>query len=190
MTANKVVKLIWAAAMLAGSMGGCECQRDVAAVDDSAIGVEPITKQEPNAPRPDTHFPRNLQTDDPAFNKFIDHTLSVCEAGDYEGFRQLFGTTYSPTGQADFFRVWHGVQDIQVKAIYPGRPDPKEYFVHAVVRLREPDRRGREKRDAVLWAFLEAGEWRLGPAPKEIVGKVIAASSRPAERATAKERSP
>ncbi len=180
MTARNVVKLVCAAAIAAGGMGGCKCRQDVGTGDEPRIETTPIAEEYPDVPTPKIDFPARWHSEDTTLNAFIDHALKVCGEGDYDGFRQLFGTEYTPTGRSDFERAWHAFSDIKVTRLFRGPQDPPAYYLHVVVRRREPDRKGRRQRDAVVMVFREAGDWRLGPAPKEIVRKVLAASTRPA----------
>jgi len=179
MTAKNVVRVLGAALVVAGAMGGCRCSGQ-AGVDEAKIDEPPLDKVYPNVDRPRAEFPRSCQTDDPTLNKFIGTILAVCERGDYDTFRQSFGTAYDPTEEKDFERFWRNVGEIRVAGIYPGKADPPEYYVHVVVRLREADRKGRQSRDAVVTVFQELGEWRIVPASKEIIQKVLAASTQPA----------
>jgi hypothetical protein len=163
---------------IGGSMGGCECQRS--ADEDVSIEVPKITDKDPNANRPLVYFPSRCQTEDITLNKFIEQALVVCAQGDYDGFRQLFGTSFTPPSKTDFERIWYNVVNVEVVSTHPGKQEPPEYYVHAVVRLREPDRRNRSQRDAVVAIFKEADEWRMAPPSKEFVRKVLMADSQPA----------
>jgi len=190
MIVNKTVTLVWAALLAAGSMGGCECGRDVLVEDGVQLEHEKIIDKAPQAPRPDVVFPRGTLTGEPSLNKFIERALSVCADGDYDGFRRLFGTAYRPPDQADFEERWHGVQGIEIRSVDLGKEDPPEYYVHALIRLREPDRKGRRKLDAVVRVFREGEAWRLGEAPKEVVERILVAATRPADNGPAGRRSP
>ena len=191
MTVNNIVRVAWGVALVAGSMGGCECGEDVLVKTGGRIDRETIAEKDPQAPRPGVVFPKKALTDDTTLNEFITKALEVCHRGDYDGFRQLFGTAYRPPDQRSFERVWAGVRDITVASIRgPGRETPPEYYAHAVVRLRQPDRKDRQKRDVVVKVFREAGDWRLGEAPKEIVRKILIASSRPADDVSTPEEPP
>ena len=55
-----------------------------------------------------------------------------------------------------------------------------EYFLHSVVKLRKPDRKGRQTLHAVLAIYKEAGHWCMRPASNEIAQKIIVASTQPA----------
>jgi len=168
----------WATVLLAATLTGCECQSDEGLGGGAVIDIEAIVDKDPHAPRPRTDFPKEHQTQDPEVNRFIEHMLEVCERGDYDGFRQLFGTAQTPTGQDDFETVWKNVEKIRVMGLYPDRPDgPESYYAHAVVGLREPDRKGRHQRDVVVQLFSEASEWRMGPASAEIIDRIMSTAS-------------
>jgi hypothetical protein len=163
-----------------GGMGGCRCGRDVGVNDEESLARDTIVDKNPQADRPNVNFPSSLMTEDVSVNKFIQQALDVCYRGDYDGFRQLFATSYKPTGQDDFERVWHGVRSIEVVRVekHP-RKEPPIYFVHAEVQLRQPDRQGRKRRDVVVMVVDESGEWRLGIAPAEIAKAMIAVDNQP-----------
>lgn len=171
--------LIVSGLMVAGSMGGCQCGRDVGVGDEERLARDTIVEKNPQADRPNVNFPPALMTEDVSVNKFIQQALDVCYKGDYDGFRQLFSTSYKPTGQDDFERVWHGVRSIEVVRVekHP-RKDPPEYYVHAEVQLRKPDHQGRKRRDVVVMVVDESGEWRLGIAPAEIAKAMIAVENK------------
>ena len=173
MIANNMVILVWLVLVITGSMGGCECQRDVMVDDGPQIERPTMAEIDPHAERPYTQFSSDLRTDDVSLNKFVERALKICEEGDYDAFRQLFGTTYTPTEQKAFERVWHNVRDIRVGSLNFGKNDSNVYYLHAMVRLRKPDRKKRQERDIVVTIFKEAGDWHLGPAPKEVVEKVL-----------------
>lgn len=173
MIAKKIVIFIWAILFVTGSMGGCECQRDVLVDDGPEIDLPPISKVNPEAERPYTHFASDLHTDDVSLNKFVENAMKTCEDGDYDAFRQLFGTAYTPAVYEDFKNVWHNVRDIQVCGLGDDTQKKETYYLHVKVRYRQPDSKGRLIRDAVVIIFKEAGEWRLGHATKDIINKVL-----------------
>ena len=176
--------LMMVAAVAIGSTQGCRCGRDVNAVDDAVLDPPPLAEVDQAAPRPAIHFSPHLRSKDASLNQFIEQSLTICSTGDYDGFRSLFGMAYSPTPQDTFERLWHNVQDLTVLGMYQGRVDPPEYYLHVSVRLRQQDRKGREKGEVVVAIFREAGQWRLGPASKEIAAQVLRVSTRPASRPT------
>jgi len=114
-------------------------------------------------------------------NKFIQDALIICHQGDYDAFRQSFGTTYEPPSEVDFIRVWSNVAEIAVERVLA---DPREefnrYYVLAKVRLRVADKKNRRQRDIPIMVYQEGGQWRLGPAPGEIIDRMRAAMSQPA----------
>lgn len=192
MIATKMVKIIGVAAAVAGSLGGCRCGRDVKVDEGVQIDRPAITEEEPGADPPKTTFPQRWRQDDATVNRFVQDALRICAHGNYDAFRELFGTDYSPPGERDFTRVWHNVREIRVASLRrdPRREGPGEYYLHFVVRLRQPDRKSRERRDVVVRLFQEAGRWRMGQAPREVVDKVLAASTRPARSRPAGDDSP
>ncbi len=180
MVANTASRLLGLAVVVL-LLGGCRGGGDETTSVTDDISLPPLARQKPDAPRPVTHYPPELRPPDAAFNRFVEQFLESCEWGDYDRFCGSFASTATPPGLDDFKRVWHGVKDISVTHLYSGSRDPEkpEYYVHAVVHLRDGDNRGRTRRDAVIWAFKENGEWRMSPAPAELAGKVLAAASQP-----------
>jgi hypothetical protein len=174
---------------LHGSSGACApllvlallagCKGDGAGTDEGSIDQPSLRVLNPDAAAPTVIFPHRLKTDDVTLNEFIHHALEVCAEGDYDKFRELFGTAYRPPGKEQFERVWQGVREVAVVGVYPDRQEPPEYYVHAVVELRKPDRRERTQRDVVVWIFREADEWRMGAAPGEITNRILVASTQP-----------
>ena len=173
MISRIIVRLVSGMLVVTGSMGGCECQRDVLVEEGPVIEQPSMVEMDPRAERPRTHFSSDLHTEDVSLNKFIEKALTVCENGDYDSFRQLFGTAYTPTEKKSFERVWRNVRDIQIGKLGSEKQNSDVYYLHAVVQFREPDSQERTKRDLVLTIFKEAGEWKLGPASKEIINKVL-----------------
>lgn len=161
-----------------GSIGGCRCQGSVD--ENTSIDARPLGEEDPEAPRPTVHFPSYCRMQDPALNKFIEAALETCATGDYDKFRLLFGTEFTPPAASDFERIWKGVQSVEIISVRAGPQEPPEYYVHAMVRLRKPDRRERDKRDAVVAVFKEGTEWRMAPPPKEIIHQIMIADSQPA----------
>ncbi len=170
----RIVLLLLSA--VTSACGGCRCGREPAP-DETEIDVKDIVARQPDVDRPRVDFPTSLQSDDPTLNEFIRRALGICERGDYDGFRQLFSIHTTPTSQKDFERVWLSVQEITVAGVYAARGSPDIFFVHAIVRYREPDRKGRLTRDAALAVFKENGHWRIGPAPTGIIRKMRAAAA-------------
>jgi hypothetical protein len=168
-------------------MGGCKCGKQSAATSEDGIETLPIVVTNPDAPAPTVDFPPRWHAKDASLNAFIASALKIAAEGDYEGFRQLFGAAYPPTGRQEFQRVWHAVQDISVAGLYGDRPDPEKYFLHAVVRRRGEDRKGRRKLDVVVMLYRESDRWRLGPATREIEEAILAASTQPASNPAATE---
>ncbi len=179
---RKSIRLLLAAFCVAGILGGCKCGRDVAAPDEVSIDQPALSDQNPNVPQPEIHFPHELKTDDPTLNQFVLKILDICNKGDYDGYRQLFGTAYTPTPKTNFEHVWQQVRMIRVVRIekHPRR-DPPEYYLHARIILRQPDRQNRTERNVIIMMFKEDGEWRLGSAPKEVSRVIMAADSQPVD---------
>ena len=179
MIASKPLRLAWLILLVGGVIGGCECQRS--AEKETNLEPPPIIEKDPNADRPMVNFPGQCRTKDAVLNKFIEQAVTICAQGDYEGFRQLFSTSFSPPSKAEFERIWYEVQSVDIVSTHPGKEDPPEYYVHATVRLRKPDSHGRKQREAVVAVFKEADEWRMAPPAKEFVRKVLMADSQPAQ---------
>lgn len=162
-----------ALSLTALNFGGCECRRDVAAQSDIDIDLPSIIEKTPDADRPHVEFPPRLLTEDESFNKFIKHALNVCAAGDYDEFRQLFGTIHRPTSERTFEQIWHAVKEIEIKGIYPNGDKEDEYLVHTHIAYRQPDNRGRMLREAVVMGFKELDEWRIGAPPKAAITELL-----------------
>lgn len=170
----------YAICLILAHFGTSGCSRDAGGVDEAVIDKPPIVELDPQADRPVTYFPRDTRTRDTEVDRFIDHVLTICEKGDYDGFRQAFGTAYQAPSPEEFARVWHGVEEIRVEVIYEEPADPPRYFVYGHVRFREEDRRGRVDRPFVIMLFREVDRWRLAPAPSEIVARIMAQATQPA----------
>lgn len=166
-----------AAAMLLIALSA-GCNDDGA--DDNSLDPKPISVDNPEAEKPRIHFPPECQQEDPSLNAEIEQVLKVCEQGDYDGFCKRFGIAEVPPSYDEFKRIWHGVREISIRSVHAGRPDPLEYYVHAIVKLREPDNQKRSERDIVVRVFKEMGEWRISGASKDVVRKVLIADSQPA----------
>ena len=180
MLVRKLLKVAWAAGLAACSIGGCECSRDVAVDEDTQIDLPPIVVENPEEPRPAVSFASECRQEDATLNKFIQDALTTCHRGDYDAFRQLFGTAYEPTSESDFKRVWRNVEEIAVCQVHAGKREPPHYYVLAKVRLRKADKKDRRERDIRIMVFQEGGRWRLGSAPSEVIDRMRAAASQPA----------
>jgi hypothetical protein len=179
MTVSKPLRLAWLVLTVGGVIGGCECQRSTE--EDTNLERPPLAKSDPKASPPKVNFPSHCRTEDTVLNQFIEQAMTICAKGDYEGFRQLFSTSFAPPGRAEFDRVWYEVESVDIVSTHLGKPDPPEYYVHAVVQLRQADRRGRKQRDVVVAIFKEANEWRMAPPSKDYVRRVMLADSQPAQ---------
>lgn len=162
--------------LLAGLAG---CKGEASAENDGEIDPPPLIEEYPDKEPPAVLFPEELKTDDVVLNQFIHNGLDCCAKGDYDRFRQLFGVSYQPPDADRFKKLWQGVRLVRIAGIYHDARRPNDYYVHAVVELRKADRRDRSERQAVIWVFKEGEEWRLGPAPSDIVGRVLVASTQP-----------
>jgi len=182
MSAKSVLKIIWIMALAACSIGGCECSRDVAVNPDTQIDLPPLAVENPQEPQPTVLFAPECRQEDATINKFIQDALTICHRGDYDAFRQLFGMAYEPTSESDFKRVWSNVAKIVVHRVHADdkQDSPRYYVVFAKVRLRTADRENRLERDIPILVFQERGQWRLGPAPSEVIDRIRAAASQPA----------
>jgi len=155
------------------------CSRDAAVDDGPEINKPPISVEDPEAPRPAVNFPAHLRQKDPTLNAFIEKVLEICYRGDYDAFRQLFGTAYQPTDEKQFRQVWYNVGNVDVILVQDGRQKEPHYYVLAKVRLRTP-RNGRQERSVPVMVFKEAGEWRVGPPPKAAIEELRALETQPA----------
>ncbi len=170
----------WAAMLGACVLGGCRCSRDTPAPDGAQIDRPALVEQTPDAPRPAVLFPAKVHEGDASLNEFIGRVLQVCQLGDYDAFRQLFGSMYEPTSFANFRRIWPQVKEIEVQRIHAGPGDPPEvYVVEAQARLRQADRKGREAVNLPIMIFQESGHWRLGPVPRELRDRMGVAATAP-----------
>lgn len=155
------------------TMGGCECSQDVAVSTGPRIDTPTIVEEKPDAPRPAVLFPDSLRAEDATLNRFVEEAMAVCRQGDYDRFRQLFGTAYEPVGLADFRRVWHDVESIEILSLHPAKGEPPRYYViFAKARLRHPDQKGRAERIIPVMVFREGEDWRMGSAPREVVERL------------------
>lgn len=161
--------------------GGCECSQEKQKDEGALINRPDLARQIPSAPRPSVIMLPECRQPDPDLNQFIEHTMGVCSRGDYDAYRQLFGTAYKPTAEVDFKRIWQGVKEIVVRRVWPSPEKPPRYYVLADVKLRKPDSKGRHERSVPIMVFQEAGQWRVGPAPKHVIELIRAADSQPAE---------
>jgi hypothetical protein len=85
-----------------------------------------------------------------------------------------------PPSHDDFKRIWAGVGEVAVVSVHRTKEEPPQYFVHAIVKLRQEDSLKRTKRDIVVRVYKELEEWRISGAPKEIQRKILIADSQPA----------
>ena len=158
--------------------------------DDNSIDQPPLAQIEPEAKKPTVYFPRGFLTPDIKLNKYIEDALSICASGDYDGFRQLFGPSYSPPNKSDFDKIWHNVKSVQIASIHPDRrKDPPDYYVHAWVDLRQPDAHHRTRRDAIVAVKKDEGQWRLFQAPNDFVHRILVADSQPGEEPVVRKHS-
>lgn len=162
-------------------VGGCRCSRDDPDASDAQIDRQTLVEETPQAPRPHVVFPAGVHEGDASLNEFVKHILDVCQVGDYDAFRQLFGSMYEPTSFANFRRIWPQVKEIEVQRIHAGKGDPPAvYVVEAKAKLRQADRKGREEVNLPIMIFREGEYWRIGPVPRELrdqVGLISAAPS-------------
>jgi hypothetical protein len=177
------IRFCFAAALAGCLLGGCRCGKDVAVNDETDIDKPALIDEFPGAPKPETVFPAPLRQEDASLNKFIEQVLDVCSRGDYDAYRQLFGTAYPPTPEAQFRKVWPGVKRAEIIRI-EARKDDKggdpRYFVLARVQVQTAAR-GPEARSVPVMVFKEGGEWRVGQAPKKVIDELRAADTRPAD---------
>lgn len=171
-----VAAMLWVA-LAAG------CKDDWAA--DNSMDPKPIVEDQPDAEPPRIQFPPEARQEDASLNAEIEQVLKVCEQGDYDGFCKRFGIAEVPPSYDEFKRIWHGVREISIQSVHAGREDPLEYFVHAVIKLRQEDNQKRTQRDIVVRVFKEMGEWRISGASKDAVRKVLMADTQPAPGSTA-----
>ncbi|HOB73022.1 MAG TPA: hypothetical protein PKG54_00725 [Phycisphaerae bacterium] len=162
--------------LLAGLTG---CERNTSTENDGMIDNPPLVDEFQGSPAPTVAFPEHLKTGDVVLNEFIRKALDCCAKGDYDRFRQLFGISYQPPDANQFRKLWQGVKLVKIEGIYHDQRQPNDYYVHAVIELRKPDRRDRSERQAVIWVFREGDEWRIGPAPSDIAGRVLVTSTQP-----------
>jgi hypothetical protein len=178
LSSRNIIRGLLLALLTGGIIGGCECKKGVE--ETATIDMPSISQENPSADRPVVQVPSHCKTKDPVLNQFIQTTLKSCAEGDYDSFRQACSTSFTPPSYDDFKRLWHGVEGITVVSVYQTPEESPKYFVHATVHLRKPDSRERDKREAVVVIFKEAGDWRMAPPPKEIARKVLLADSQPA----------
>lgn len=159
---------------------GCSWTPPTASPPEDVINTPAMINAHPEIPPPEITMPADQRPDDPAVAAFIDRALDVCRRGDYDGYRELFGSRYEPTPLPDFRRIWRQVASLEVLKIHRVPPaQPQFYLVENRVKLREKDRRGREEVYLPVMIFQESGQWRLGPVPEELRER-LRASTRPA----------
>jgi len=171
MITSRIIKVFLLFLFASVTIGGCDCGGDAGEADPSIIDDDPLAKENPDTPR--AVFLADKWTDDASLNAFIEKAMDVCSKGDYDGFRQLFGTSYQPTERKQFKRIWGAVREIRVEQVRKGRADPPEYYVHAEVHWRRPDKNRRLSRSVVIMAYQEAGQWRIGTATREVVRAML-----------------
>ena len=154
--------VIVALAMIAG------CDRDMESEKGVGIKKESMVKQNPDATRPEVTFPSSLHPEDPTVKVFVEEALGYCAQGRYDDFRQVFGTQYTPTSYDDFKLLWGQVKELRVKNL---AQEPPKYYLHLVMTYRRQDSKGRTEREAVVMIFREGDHWRIGPAPKALIGR-------------------
>ncbi len=177
-----LIRLCFTAALAACLMGGCRCGRDIAVSDDPEIDKPALITEFPGVPKPETIFPAHLRQEDPSLNKFVEQVLDICARGDYDAYRQLFGTAYVPTPETQFRKVWPGVKSAEVIRIERGKDHMDQgprYFVLARVHV-QTEAKGLEARSVPVMVFKEGGEWRVGQAPKKEIDRLRALESQPA----------
>ena len=177
---RKIVRFSWAMVLASCVVGGCRCSRDDSDASDAQIDRQTLVEEAPHAPRPHVIFPAGVHGGDASLNAFVEHVLQVCQMGDYDAFRQLFGSIYEPTSLANFRRIWPQVKEIEIQRIHAGEGDPPAvYVVEAQARLRQEDRKGRKEVNLPIMIFREGDHWRLGPVPKEFRDRVGLTSTAP-----------
>ena len=174
-----LMKIFGAAALSVCLAAGWGCSRDATVDEGPAIDKKPISTEDPNAPQPDVLFPDALRQSDRTLNEFIVKVLDICKRGDYDAFRQLFGTAYQPTPEDQFKRVWYGVKSVEVTRVEVGPQKEPHYYVLATVRLRKP-RKGQDERSVPVMVFKESGTWRVGPPSQEAIQALRSLESQPA----------
>ena len=176
MITSRIVRVFLLLLLASGYSGGCDCGGEEGEnAGGSIIDDDPLAKENPDTPR--AVFPVDKRTDDASLNDFVGKAMDVCSKGDYDGFRQLFGTAYQPTERRQFKRIWGAVREIRVERVHVGRSDPPEYYVHAEVIWRKPDKHRRLSRSVVIMAYQEGGQWRIGSAPREAVRAMLGEKS-------------
>lgn len=179
MRTQALLRLFLVAFGFAGFPAMPGCSRDAGVDEGPEINKKPISEEDPEAPRPVVNFPPHLRQQDPTLNAFIEKVLTICSVGDYDAFRQLFGTAYQPTDEKQFRQVWYNVGSVDVMLVQAGRQKEPHYYVLAKVRLRTP-RNGRQERSVPVMVFKEADEWRVGPPPKAAIEELRALETQPA----------
>lgn len=118
-TARSTPKLI-VLGLVAFWAGACE-RADVA--NSPPLPTAAITP-EPEARRPRSSklalpvsFPQELRVDDESVNAFVERALVGVAAGEYEPYRLLWSMKDEPLSRSDYERRWHGVTDIQLRAL-------------------------------------------------------------------------
>lgn len=181
MFAMKRTALLWLAAGAAGTFAGCECGKEGGSKPQDTV-ERTVSLDQPELPKPVVEFPESLQCSDPTVNAFIREALQTCVDGQYESFRSLFGTSYTPTGYEDFERLWKRVFSIRVAGLTQAAENPPRYYMQVGVTYREEDRRGRSEREVIVMIYREGDHWRLAPAPSEALERFEALTTQPADQ--------
>ena len=164
--------------------GACE-RADVA--NPSPLPTAAITA-ESDARRPRLSFPQELRVDDASVSAFVERALVGIAGGDYEPYRLLWSMKEEPLSRGDYERRWHGVTDIQLRALRriilttgkpsllggdPGAPGPAGDASYALLAdfsfdAAHPSEQ-REPLRGVVWIIAkEQDNWRLAKPPKAV----------------------
>jgi hypothetical protein len=160
------------ACAIGGVLGACGC-----AEEESGARSEETTPVVVAPAR--VEFSPEARSDNQAVNAFVRSAMETCLSGDYEAFRALWRDPEKAFSREQYERGWKRAERIEVHAVRPMRlaadvnatPSEVLYYVHAEVKMAPDVRDG----NRVVVVILEPheGGWRLVPAPKRLVERVL-----------------
>ena len=173
-TASRASSNVIALALAAVWAGACE-RADVANPSPSPTAA--ITA-EPDARRPRLSFPQELRVDDASVVAFVERALLGVAGGEYEPYRLLWSMKEEPLSRGDYRRRWHGVTDIQLRALRriilthgDGQPAGDASYALLADFTFDPAETPaqREPLRGVVWVVVkEQDTWRLAKPPKAV----------------------
>ncbi len=140
--------------------------------------------------QPAFDFPEEIRSTDLSVNAFIDRFFRLCASANYPEVRLLLsqrsGESLPPNRFERMFNAMKAARIKELKAFPdPENLDEKAYVLFAEYDLEDFAAKQQKKNNPVrLLIFKENGQWRLGPASRDILARIDAyeaATSQPAE---------